>query len=301
MPLYEIAPDGLVPFRQLRGGPHLYEAEIERLLWTNLDDLTGELLFPVARQAAIAGGGRPDIVALDKSGSVIVIEIKREVDRSQLAQCLECAGWARTTNLDELAGLYSDGVDRFWPDWQEFTDTTEPQRVSKNPRVILVARDFDTRTESALDFLRENGLPVTVIRLALYEDVAGRRFLDCEGIAEPELPEAVRQDPAVSARAYHNVSIADLIGVGLLRFDEELVWDRPRLGQHHRCTVTADGRLRLSDGTVVSSPSAAAGKAAGVGAFDGWEAWRAPDRGNALLDDLRRQYQTAEAASGSVA
>ena len=41
-------------------------------------------------------------MALDKTGRVVVFEVKRDVDRRQLAQCLEYAGWARTTNLDEL-------------------------------------------------------------------------------------------------------------------------------------------------------------------------------------------------------
>ena len=89
MPLYEMQGENeLVPFRQLRGGADLYEHEIEDVLWANLADVTGEALFPVAKQAQITGG-RPDIVALDRDARVVVIEIKRDVDRSQLAQCLE--------------------------------------------------------------------------------------------------------------------------------------------------------------------------------------------------------------------
>jgi hypothetical protein len=98
MPLFEIQQPGgvLKPFRQLHGGAELYESEIESLLWDSLEDLTGEALFPVARQPNIRGGGRPDIVALTREGRVVVIEVKRDVDRGQLAQCLEYAGWART-------------------------------------------------------------------------------------------------------------------------------------------------------------------------------------------------------------
>jgi hypothetical protein len=68
MPIFEISNDGLVPFRQLRGGAEIYESEIERLLWENLEQLTGEVLFRIRRQAAIAGGGRPDLLALDRTG-----------------------------------------------------------------------------------------------------------------------------------------------------------------------------------------------------------------------------------------
>src|SRR5947209_7874871 len=113
MPLFEATPSGLVPFRQLSGGAQIYEHEIESLLWENLNDLTGDSLFRLRRQAQLPGGGKPDIVALDRQGRVVVIEVKRDVDRGQVAQCLEYAGWARTTNLDEIATMYFRGPDMF--------------------------------------------------------------------------------------------------------------------------------------------------------------------------------------------
>lgn len=107
MPLFEIDSAGdLVPFRRLRGGADLYEREIEDLAWANSEEIIGETLFLVQRQPVLQHGGRPDIVALDRDARVVVIEVKREFDRSQLAQCLEYAGWARRTNLDELAQMY---------------------------------------------------------------------------------------------------------------------------------------------------------------------------------------------------
>jgi hypothetical protein len=119
-----------------------------------------------------------------------VIEVKRDVDRGQLAQCLEYAGWARTTNLDELAGLYHAGSDTFWSDWQDFTESSVPVRVLRSPRLILVARDFHGRTGSAFEFLVENNLPVRLIRVSLYEDAQKRRFVDVEGEHEPALASA---------------------------------------------------------------------------------------------------------------
>jgi Holliday junction resolvase-like predicted endonuclease len=107
VPLFEIDTAGeLVPFRRLRGGAELYEREIEDLAWANPEEITGETLFLVQRQPQLRDGGKPDIVALDRSGRVVVVEVKREFDRGQLAQCLEYAGWARRTNLDELAQMY---------------------------------------------------------------------------------------------------------------------------------------------------------------------------------------------------
>ena len=111
MPLFEIDASGeLVPFRRLRGGENLYESQIEELAWANLEEITGESLFLVRRQAQLQSGGVPDIVALDRDARVVVIEVKREFERRQLAQSLEYAGWARRTNLDELAQMYQHGA-----------------------------------------------------------------------------------------------------------------------------------------------------------------------------------------------
>jgi len=96
MPLFEIDSAGeLVPFRRLRGGAELYEREIEELVWANPEEIVGETLFLVQKQPSLQQGGRPDIVALDRDARVVVIEVKREFDRSQLAQCREYAGWVR--------------------------------------------------------------------------------------------------------------------------------------------------------------------------------------------------------------
>jgi hypothetical protein len=57
MPLFELEDENqVVPFRQRRGGADLYEREIEDMLWQNFEELTGESVFPIAKQADVAGG-----------------------------------------------------------------------------------------------------------------------------------------------------------------------------------------------------------------------------------------------------
>ena len=49
MPLFEISSGELVPFRRLKGGAELYEKEIEALVWADMEECTGETLFPIRR------------------------------------------------------------------------------------------------------------------------------------------------------------------------------------------------------------------------------------------------------------
>ncbi len=58
--------------------------------------------------------------------------------------------------------MYHGGPQSFFEDWREFTSTPTPQRVQRDPRLVLVARSFDGRTRQALEFLVQRGLPVPV-------------------------------------------------------------------------------------------------------------------------------------------
>lgn len=302
MPLFEVGADELVPFRRVQAGPELYEREIEDLLWHNLDAVMGRDLFPVARQAQLGGGLVADVVALDGEGRVFVIEVKRDVDRRQLAQCLEYAGWARNTNLDELAGLYHQGSNAFFAAWMEFTETETPRLIRRPPQLVLVARDLDARTDSALAYLVENELPVTVLRVTLYEDHDRRRFVDVDADHEPESVVADPVVPSPQGRARptryeiggRRVQLTDLLDAGLLDAGDGLTWERPRLGATYSATVTDTGALLLPDGRTFSSPSRAAMDAADVPAYDGWNAWCTKD--GLRLAELRTRLIEASAA-----
>lgn len=154
---YENRNGELVPFTRLKPGPDLYEREMERLVWKELETFSAWPLFPVARQAHIPGGGVPDILALHATGRVVVIDFKRDVDRKHLAQCFEDAGWARLTYLDEVVGLYDAeviehrGVEAFFKDRQDFTKTTTPRTIQSQPRLILIAREAGCRIYFAKD------------------------------------------------------------------------------------------------------------------------------------------------------
>jgi hypothetical protein len=301
VPIYELANGTLRPFHRLRPGPDLYESEIEQLVWEDLEAFTGESLFPVARQARITGGGIPDVLALDESGRVVVIEVKRDIDRGQLAQCLEYAGWARLTNLDEVAGLYNAGgdhagVESFFRDWQEFTDSSTPVTINPQPRLFLIARDFEGRTRSALEFLQENALPVTVVPVTIYEDTDGRRVVNIEADHEPLVPPTpggtTRTQSAFAANG-RRVTVADLLEAGLLEAGDDVEFVRPRLGERYTAIVNGDGTFTLPDGSTHQSPSLAAMRAADLVSYDGWHAWRVVRLGGTRLHDLRVQYIVA--------
>jgi hypothetical protein len=181
--------------------------------------------------------------------------------------------------------------------------------VNTAPQIVLVARTFEGRTRSALDFLRENGLPVRLIPVAVYQDASGRRFIDVE--ADQESAVVVRsagggtRSGASTPVMYQGrrAQVADLINAGLLEPGVRLEFPRPRRNEMFCSTVLADGSIQTEDGQVWGSPSRAAMHAANIPSYDGWHAWRVPSLGGITLDRLRQQLITevAEPASAGSA
>ena len=75
----------------------------------------------------------------------------------------------------------------------------------------------------------------------------------------------------------HPVVVTDLLEAGLIEPDTPLTWIRPRIGETYNAQVLSTGAIRLGDGRTYSSPSLAAREAAGIVAYNGWNAWKVPD------------------------
>ncbi len=287
----------VMSLKPVLGGPgKLYEDEVEDLIWNNTEQLTGEGLFPVARQPKVAGGGIPDIVALDSDARVVVIEVKRDIEREQLSQCLEYAGWAQDTSLDELASFYAAGKTQFFKDWAEFTDGDGLQTVSPNPRCVLVAKDYHSRTKAALRYVTSGDLHVTAVTIAVYEDQSGVRFLEVSGVAAPKSPTSKNAVGNDSGEPNENVTLADLLEFCDVKPGEALVWERPQLGETYTATITADGEIELPDGKKFGSPSGAAKAAADIPAYNGWNAWRVVRTGQSFKDLSNKVVRAKHAA-----
>jgi hypothetical protein len=292
MPLFELTKeDELVPFRRLHASADVYAREIGDLVWKSFEEIIGEPVFRVARRPSLSVG-QPDVVALDEQARVVVMTAQRDVDRGALAQALEYAGWASTTNLDELAAIYHRGPEAFFGDWQAFTDSSTSPRIRRPPRLIFVARGFHARTEPAFQFLVEHSLPVKALHIALYEDGQGRRYVEVDGDSEPDPGgdgaahggTGAREEIVLEGRG---VRLSDLLDGGFISPGDKLIWARPGTGEIYYASLTDNGCIELEDGRVFSGPSRAAVEVAGIPAYDGWQAWRVGGADGELLDQLR--------------
>ena len=131
-----------------------------------------------------------------------------------------------------------------------------------------------------------------MIPVTIYQDQTGRRVVDIEADHEPTLPGTVTTaaGPTAITANGSRVTVADLLSAGILVADEPVEFARPRLGEHYRAVIRADGSFELPDGSIHQSPSRAAMTAADVVSYDGWLAWSVPRLSGAKLHQLRAKY-----------
>jgi len=76
-----------------------------------------------------------------------------------------------------------------------------------------------------------------------------------------------------------------LLKLGRLKVNNELVWNRPRKKETYRAVVTAGGCLKLPDGHIAVTPSAACSRLTSGGNFNGWREWHTIE--GVPINDLR--------------
>jgi hypothetical protein len=124
-------------------------------------------------------------------------------------------------------------------------------------------------------------------RSALYKAVCARIW-DPENVGIPVVEPPVAGGPE-KTQTYYGVSLKDLLSAGLLHSGMELTGTRG--GLTHTATVLGDGRLKIADGSVFSSASAAGAKALNTQSCNGWDFWRAPSpKGPQRLSRLRQSF-----------
>lgn len=169
------------------------EANIEEFLRKNVgrifDDEDEETLLIVGQQVVNARNARNDLVALDKNGNLVLIEIKRDSgDMAHRTEALEfqavryAASLATIHNVDELVKrMFARYINR-WPNEFQKGDLT-PEELGKRTvnkfleennavksfnklqRIILVASAFDDQTLSAAAWMENNGINIACIAL----------------------------------------------------------------------------------------------------------------------------------------
>ena len=173
----------------LREGEHLREY-IARSPAVFFGELQQDLLIIGTEVPLAEGRLRADILAVDRDGAVVIVELKRHADRDQHLQALGYAAqlWSskrQKEGLGAAAGLLrSEGIRKELASFLR----VPMEQVNRKQRILLVAEDYyPTTLRTVLFLMDEHALDITLYRIALHEYSDGRYFT-CELVdSEKEL------------------------------------------------------------------------------------------------------------------
>ncbi|MEA2603163.1 MAG: hypothetical protein QOF89_4155 [Acidobacteriota bacterium] len=159
------------------------EARLERWICQDLS-LVGEDLLLLGSQVSTAYGHAIDILALDRDGNLVLLELKRgRTPRDVVAQVLDYASWAHglsPQDVERLAAEYRQKPLQVL--FQETFHTELPESLNQEQRLLIVATELDPQSERIVQFLSSRyGVNLNVVFFDYYrhgeQELVGRSWL----------------------------------------------------------------------------------------------------------------------------
>ena len=155
-------------------------------------DILGEELLIVSKELRLPSGRRLDLLAVDKQGELVIIELKRDDSGSDVEwQAIKYASYCSSFSQNEIYHYFAEYLGTNDEDAELQIETfidNEPEDINKSQRILLVAKEFHSEVISAVFWLREAEINVVCVRLTPHLDSDGTLYINPEVIIP--LPEA---------------------------------------------------------------------------------------------------------------
>ena len=146
----------------------------------------GRILI-IGRQVQTDLGGFVDLLGIDRQGSVVVVELKRDrTPRDVVAQALEYAAFAARLDVDALEGIlreYQHDESLGLADHhREYfgVDQSEAVAFNKDQRIVIIGQRVTPETRQTALFLGSKGIQVTCVEFIFFQAAGGGRLLSQE-------------------------------------------------------------------------------------------------------------------------
>lgn len=203
MRLFGVSKDGdFAEYVKTGFGDQHQEAVLEDWLENNPDGIVEDSkLLIIGRQVQTSLAGAIDLLALDRQGALVVIELKRgRTPRETVAQALEYAAYAAQLDYAQIEGVArqyqdDDGLSLAEAHREYFAlKTEEGVSFNKSQRIVVVGETITPEIRETATFLNDNGLRVTCLEFSFFCTDDGKRLLSGDvvvtGDARTEKPVA---------------------------------------------------------------------------------------------------------------
>jgi hypothetical protein len=155
--------------------------------------ILGPQLMLVGRQVTTAFGKYIDLLAIDPSGKIIVIELKRDrTPREVVAQILDYASWVQGLSYEDIAAIFAEHHTgrKFEEGFAETFNVSPPETINQAHELVVISSELDHSTERIINYLTENyGVPINAVFFRFFRD-GEREYLARTWLIDPEEVEA---------------------------------------------------------------------------------------------------------------
>ena len=170
------------------------EAVLEEWLEFNPDGILAERrILIIGRQVQTDMGGYIDLLGVDREGSVVVVELKRDrTPRDAVAQALEYAVFAERLDVDALEVIFrqyqNDESLGLADHHREYFELEEAEAVAfnKDQRMVIVGQRVTPEIRQTATFLGSKGVRVTCVEFTFFQTHEGSRLLSQEIVVDKE-------------------------------------------------------------------------------------------------------------------
>lgn len=186
MKIYSITPDNkFKEYAEIGFQDEHQETILETWLANNPDKIieNGNLLI-IGRQVTTNLGSFIDLLAIDRQGDLVVIELKRNrTPRETLAQALEYTSFGEKLGYEQLEDILrsytGDEAANLAQYHREYFDLATDEAVvfNNDQRIVIVGQKITPEIRQTSTFLRNKGVRVTCLEFTFFKADGGLRLL----------------------------------------------------------------------------------------------------------------------------
>ena len=160
-------PVALVPDRLVS------EDLLEEMILADISILSPDWLL-IGRQIKTSHNGIPDLLAIARDGSLVLIELKRDqTPRDTIAQALDYGSWVEGLGTDEIAAIFSkfrSGKTLSEEFKERFGAALDEEQLNNSHQLVVVASQLDASTERIVQYLSKREIPINVLFFQVFRD-----------------------------------------------------------------------------------------------------------------------------------
>jgi len=229
--LWKIESDGVI---KISKEPLDYEHRLEKWLIEDIKILSENLAL-IGSQVVSPYGKKIDILAINSSGDLVIIDFKRDKPNHEvITHVLDSATWIKELCYDELTNILNTYGKSDYEDIEEFFaaafhKNAEEIELNSEHQMIIVGSQIDDSTIRIINYLAKGPyyLNINAVNFNYYKDSDGNEFL-AQSFVLPEnnvIGGAIKRKPAKSI-------IATLLELGKLKVGQK-VYLKPAIDKEH--------------------------------------------------------------------